>query len=169
MQSLFGLKVRIRPRYFGNESIFTLEKLIKQVLDDDGLAIVVFDTDVSTCNESENKKLAALRQRYSKHKRVILCDSMPSIEFWFLIHFINTNRYFGTSKAVIDELIKFISKFDKCESFLSNKKWVEELSQDGKFNDACTRAKQIGPNGDSYSNLWKAFEYLGVFVTKELE
>ena len=28
MQSLFGLKVKIRPRYFGNESIYTLEKLI---------------------------------------------------------------------------------------------------------------------------------------------
>ena len=42
MQSLFGLKVKIRLRYFGNESIYTLEKLIKQVLDDDGLAIVVF-------------------------------------------------------------------------------------------------------------------------------
>ena len=63
MQSLFGLKVKIRPRYFGNESIYTLERLIKQVLDDEGLAIVVFDTDVSTWNESENKKLAAVRQR----------------------------------------------------------------------------------------------------------
>lgn len=167
MQSLFGLKVKIRPRYFGNESIYTLEKLIKQVLDDEGLAIVVFDTDVSTWNESENKKLSALRLRYSKHKRVILCDSMPSIEFWFLIHFINTNKYFGTSKAVIAELVKFIPKFDKCESFLSNKKWVEELCQEGKFIDACTRAKQIGSEGDSYSNLWKAFDYLGVFVTKE--
>ena len=137
------------------------------VLDDEGLAIVVFDTDVSTWNESENKKLSALRLRYSKHKRVILCDSMPSIEFWFLIHFINTNKYFGTSKAVIAELVKFIPKFDKCESFLSNKKWVEELCQEGKFIDACTRAKQMGSEGDSYSNLWKAFDYLGVFVTKE--
>ena len=76
-------------------------------------------------------------------------------------------RYFGTSKAVIAELVKFIPKFDKCESFLSNKKWVEELCQEGKFIDACTRSKQIGSEGDSYSNLWKAFDYLGVFVTKE--
>ena len=166
MQSLFGLKVKIRPRYFGIVCIYTLEKLITQVLFVVCLAIVVFDTDVSTWNEIENKKLAALRQRYSKHKRVILCESMPSIEFWFLIHFINTNKYFGTSKAVIAELIKFIPKFDKCESFLSNKKWVEEMCKEGKFNDANQRAIQLGAEGNSYTNLWKAFEYLGVFVTK---
>lgn len=162
MQSLYDLKVKIRPRYFGNESIFTLEKLIKQVLDNEGLAIVVFDTDVSTWNESENKKLSALRQKYSKHKRVILCESMPSIEFWFLIHFINTNRFFGTSKSVIAELVKFIPKFDKNESFLSNKKWVDDMCQDERLINACKRAKQLGSEGESYSNLWKAFAYLGI-------
>ena len=162
MQSLYDLKVKIRPRYFGNESIFTLEKLIKQVLDNEGLAIVVFDTDVSTWNESENKKLSALRQKYSKHKRVILCESMPSIEFWFLIHFINTNKFFGTSKSVIAELVKFIPKFDKNESFLSNKKWVDDMCQDGRLINACRRAKQLGSEGESYSNLWKAFAYLGI-------
>ena len=162
MQSLYDLKVKIRPRYFGNESIFTLEKLIKQVLDNEGLAIVVFDTDVSTWNESEKKKMSALRQKYSKHKRVILCESMPSIEFWFLIHFINTNRFFGTSKSVIAELVKFITKFDKNESFLSNKKWVDDMCQDGRLINACRRAKQLGSEGESYSNLWKAFAYLGI-------
>ena len=131
-------------------------------MDNEGLAIVVFDTDVSTWNESENKKLSALRQKYSKHKRVILCESMPSIEFWFLIHFINTNRFFGTSKSVIAELVKFIPKFDKNESFLSNKKWVDDMCQDGRLINACRRAKQLGSEGESYSNLWKAFAYLGI-------
>lgn len=40
LQSLYNLKIKIRPRYFGNENISTLEKLIKQVLDNEGLAIV---------------------------------------------------------------------------------------------------------------------------------
>mgnify|MGYP004646674907 CR=1 FL=1 len=30
LQSLYNLKIKIRPRYFGNENISTLEKLIKQ-------------------------------------------------------------------------------------------------------------------------------------------
>lgn len=91
---------------------------------------------------------------------------MPSIEFWFLIHFINTNKFFGTSKAVIAELVKHIPRFDKSEAFLSNKKWVEDMISDGKLQDAYSRAKQFDTNGESYSNLWKAFEYLDVFTTK---
>ena len=90
---------------------------------------------------------------------------MPSVEFWFLIHFINTNKYYGTSKAVINELIKHIPKFDKTESFLSSPKWVEEMCKDGKIENAYSRAQKIGMDGDSYSNLWKAIEYLGIFAT----
>ena len=65
-------------------------------------------------------------------------------------------------KQVIAELVKFIPKFDKNESFLSNKKWVDDMCQDGRLINACRRAKQLGSEGESYSNLWKAFAYLGI-------
>ena len=134
------------------------------MLDNEGLAIVVFDADVSSWNTTESKRLQGLKQKYDKNKRVILCDSMPSVEFWFLIHFINTNKYYGTSKAVINELIKYIPKFDKTESFLSSPKWVEEMCKEGKFEKAYSRAQKLGMDGDSYSNVWKAIEYLGVLL-----
>lgn len=133
------------------------------MLDDEGLAIVVFDADVSAWNTIELQRLQSLKRRYDKNRRVILCDSMPSIEFWFLIHFISTNKFFGTSKAVIKELIKHISKFEKTDSFLSSPKWVEEMCKDGKFENAYSRTKKFGMDGDSYSNIWKAFEYKGIY------
>ena len=46
MQALLGLNIKIIPSYFGNENIPTLEKLIKQVPNSAGLAIVVFEADV---------------------------------------------------------------------------------------------------------------------------
>lgn len=111
LQALFNLKIKIRPRFFGNENINTLEKRIGQVLDEGGKAIVVFDADVSTWNEIEKERLVKLRKKYSKNKRVTLCDSLPSIEYWFLLHYANINRYFGTSKAVIEELVRHINDF----------------------------------------------------------
>ena len=77
LQSLYNLKIKVRPRYFGNENISTLEKLM----------------------------------------------------------------------------------------FLSSPKWVEEMCKDGKIENAYSRAQKIGMDGDSYSNLWKAIEYLGIFAT----
>ena len=53
LQSRFNLKIKIRPRFFGNENITTLEKRINQVLSDEGIAVVIFDADVS------NEEIAA--------------------------------------------------------------------------------------------------------------
>ena len=101
LQFHFNLKIKIRPRFFGNENITTLEKRIIQVLSNEGIAVVIFDADVSTWNDAEKARLIALKKKYEKSKRVILCDSQPSIEYWFLLHYLKTNRFFGTSKALL--------------------------------------------------------------------
>jgi len=162
LQSRFNLKIKIRPRFFGNENITTLEKRINQVLSDEGIAVVIFDADVSTWNDAEKTRLIALKRKYEKSKRVILCDSLPSIEYWFLLHYLNTNRFFGTSKAVIDELLKYVERFEKTDVFLRNPKWVEELCNNGKLENAYERATSYGEQGASYSNVWKAIKYVGI-------
>lgn len=162
LQSRYNLKIKIRPRFFGNENISTLEKRINQVLSDEGIAIVIFDADVSMWNDAEKTRLIALKKKCEKSKRVILCDSLPSIEYWFLLHYLNTNRFFGTSKAVIDELVKYVERFEKTDVFLRNPKWVEELCNNGKLEDAYERATFYGEQGPSYSNVWKAIKYVAI-------
>lgn len=162
LQFHFNLKIKIRPRFFGNENITTLEKRINQVLSDEGIAVVIFDADVSTWNDAEKARLIALKKKYEKSKRVILCDSQPSIEYWFLLHYLKTNRFFGTSKAVVDELVKYVERFEKTNDFLRNPKWVEDLCNNGKLKDALERAISYGEQGPSYSNVWKAIKYVGI-------
>ena len=163
LQEICNFKAKARPRFTGKENISELEKRIEQVLVDDGVAIVVFDADVSTWNDVEEDRLRKLKQKYDENEHVILCDSMPSVEFWFLIHFANTNKFFGTSKAVMTELIKYIPNFQKKESFLSSPKWVKEMCKNGRLEEAFSRAKRFGlSEGFSYTNMWKAFEYLGI-------
>lgn len=162
LQFHFNLKIKIRPRFFGNENITTLEKRIIQVLSNEGIAVVIFDADVSTWNDAEKARLIALKIKYEKSKRVILCDSQPSIEYWFLLHYLKTNRFFGTSKAVVDELVKYVERFEKTNDFLRNPKWVEDLCNNGKLKDALERAISYGEQGPSYSNVWKAIKYVGI-------
>lgn len=162
LQFHFNLKIKIRPRFFGNENITTLEKRIIQVLSNEGIAVVIFDADVSTWNDAEKARLIALKKKYEKSKRVILCDSQPSIEYWFILHYLKTNRFFGTSKAVVDELVKYVERFEKTNDFLRNPKWVEDLCNNGKLKDALERAISYGEQGPSYSNVWKAIKYVGI-------
>lgn len=98
--------------------------------------------------------------KYAKSKRVLLCDSLPSVEYWFLLHYENTNRHFGTSHAVIQELRQFMPDYDKSEQFLGNRKWVAEMSGEGKLDTACDRAEKFGADGQSYSKVYKIFRML---------
>ena len=122
LKTLRGYRVKIRPRFFGTETAAGLDKKIEEVLRDESIAICVFDADVSTWNEAERKKLAALQKKYEGNASVVLCDSMPSIEYWFLLHFKHTTRHYGTSKAVIKELKKYLPQYDKTEQFLGNQR-----------------------------------------------
>jgi len=153
LKALRGYRIKIRPRFFGTETATGLAKRIEEVLQDEGIAICVFDADVSTWNEVEHKKLDTLRKKYKDNPSVLLCDSMPSIEFWFLLHYKNTTRHFGTSKAVIKELKKYIPQYDKTEQFLSNQKWVADMSSEGRQEQACAKADNTDEGKESYTNV----------------
>lgn len=75
LKALRKFKMQIRPRFFGNEHIHTLEKNVEMVLATEGRAIVVFDTDVTQWDQGERTRLEAFRRKYAKDSRVILCES----------------------------------------------------------------------------------------------
>jgi len=83
---------------------------------------------------------------------------MPSIEYWFLLHYENTNRHLRTSHDAIKALQKYIALFDKKENFLRHQKWVAELIKDGKMDAAMKRAEALGRSGSSYTDVWKAIK-----------
>lgn len=81
LKFLYDYKIKVRPRYFGTETADGMAKKIAEVLADGGTAICVFDADVSSWNEVERQKLDKLRNKYAKNKHVLLCDSMPAVEY----------------------------------------------------------------------------------------
>lgn len=160
IRTLFGYHYTIKPYYFSVTSLAEMDKKTTEAIADGGFAIAVFDADVSSRNEAEKKKLESIRKKYAKKKNVILCDSMTSIEYWFLLHFENTNRHFKDSAATEQELKKHITDYEKKVKFLQNIKWVTDMCADGKLEMAQQRAESFGHNGESYSDVYKAFELL---------
>ena len=160
LQTLMGWKMKIRPRFFGSEDITAIEKRVESVIQEEGIAICVFDADVSAWNETFKTKLEKFKSKYQKRQDVIICDSMPSIEYWFLIHYLDTNKHYPTSASVIRELNKFITNFSKNETFHSSPTWVKEMISDDKIDLACKRAIQNENADGSYSRIYKAIELL---------
>lgn len=142
-------------------------KLIDWVLQNGGIAVCVCDADITRENEERRKMLLEMKATYANESRVLICDSMPSIEFWFLIHYLNTRKYFKDSDAIINILKKFIPEYNKTGSFLEKQNWVAEMSTDARLNEACKRAALLDPQDESYSELYKAIALFSETTIKD--
>jgi hypothetical protein len=158
IRALYNYRYTLRPYFFGTTSLQDMDRKISEVIDGGGIAVCVFDVDVSERVEKEKMKLDCLLKKYNKKKSVIFCDSLPSIEYWFLLHYQNTNRFFNNSKAVEIELNSFLTNYEKKTIFLEKEKWVSDLCLDNKLETAIQRAIDFSNKGASYSNIYNAFK-----------
>lgn len=168
IKHIYNYDCVIKPRFFGKTSISEIDKSLQKLLLGRAQVICVFDVDVSVRDAAENKKLEQFRKRYNRNKNVIICESMPSVEFWFLLHYMKTTRNFQNAKETLVELKKYIPDFSKETSFLEKQKWVEELCANRKLSYALKRASEIlaektsGTTGDffPYTKVGVGIEWL---------
>lgn len=176
-------KFNIIPKYFGDESNYTevFPKRIKGILEKniDAKVYCVFDWDTIFNNDDNLKKHKAFENEIQAdidNGKVILCPSMPSIEYWFLLHFQNYTELIKTNGNAIGILAPHIktwfSSDKKLSKILKNKKhiksphWVEKLCSDGKLELAIQRAENnintAKENNDldnqSYTYVYKLFK-----------
>lgn len=166
LRTVKGYRYDCKPRFFAHQSYEEMMKLIDWVLQNGGIAVCVCDADITRDNEERAKKLQEMKALYEKTERVFICDSMPSIEFWFLIHYMSTSKYYKDADAVIKVLKKFIPAYDKTSTFLEKQSWVAEMSTDEKQSEACKRASLLGPQKESYSEIYKAIALFAETVAK---
>lgn len=160
LKSLLKLNFELFPRLFGNESMENIKKRIEEGLNEGTEVVCLFDEDVKQWNEKEKQRIIELHQKYDNDIRVTLGCSMPSIEYWFLLHYENTNRHLRTSLDAVKALKRYIPQFEKKEDFLRYSDWVAELLKENKMGIATNRAQKFGKSGESYTDVWKAIDHL---------
>jgi len=185
ISSLFAqYPFEVRPRFFGKESKYTEEfpLRIKEILREDADAKIfcVFDWDTIRGNDENLKRHKVFVKQiksYIDNGQIFLCPSMPSFEYWLLLHFKNMTRLITTCKEASKLLNPYmksyfsqkdISLFDvlKSEKYLEKPDWVRIICSDGKLDTAIKRAEdniksaeEAGElNNQSYSYVYKAFK-----------
>ena len=176
-------KFNIIPKYFGDESNYTeiFPKRIKGILEKniDAKVYCVFDWDTIFNNDDNLAKHKAFENEIQAdidNGKVILCPSMPSIEYWFLLHFQNYTELIKTNGNAIGILAPYIkawfssdkklSKILKSKKHIKSPHWVENLCADGKLELAIQRAENnintAKENNDldnqSYTYVYKLFK-----------
>ena len=177
-------KFNIRPKYFADESNYTeaFPKRIKEILNanTDPKIFCVFDWDTIYGIDAKIKKHEDFEKQFQTeidNGNVVICPSMPSIEYWFLLHFEDKTDLLKDYRAISNILAPYfkpcfadptknLKKLLKQEKYLQDSTWVKNLCSDGKLDAAIKRAedniKAAEEAGDlanqSYSYVYKAFK-----------
>jgi RloB-like protein len=93
-------------------------------------------------------------------KGIIVFESNPCIEFWFLLHFVRTTKPFANCESVEKELQKYIPNYAKNQQYLvqsniyktlkpnllnafENAKWIEENQIENEHNSSKSEAYKL--------------------------
>jgi hypothetical protein len=110
--------------------------------------IIDFDSINKEMQEAKKGDKTALQQfkEYCNQvaDNVIVVVNNPCLEFWFLLHYKQTVKYFSTYAALEKELKKHLSDYQKTEKFFKNSR--QDIYQRLKplLKTAITNAKQAG-------------------------
>lgn len=152
---------------FGRKAIGDFEDKIEQVLKGKGSVVVVFDADVMASNETERRRLQAIKDKYRNNENVLICDSYPCIEYWFLLHYADTHKLYSAprlSDEVVKDLCDYIPAYSKQGKWVEDSRWVAALRAEGQEQAARERAVKYAEDskqysdGQSYTNLYKFFD-----------
>ena len=185
INSTTNYKFIIKPEYLGDESSYTevFPKRIKEILDTNAEAKIycVFDWDTIRGHQKNLKKHEAFVNLYKseiENGSVVICPSMPSIEYWFLLHFENYTDLIKTCGTKLQKLLSpyMMSSFPgvkkkllsllKSEEYIKDPSWVKNLCSGGKLDNAIKRAEDNikaaieadDLENQSYSYVYKVFK-----------
>lgn len=143
LRAIKGYKYSIRPSLFASITIERAGSLIDEYLSG-GCDQIIYFTDYDTIvNQNKVAEFEKLKGKYAGTDEVFICETMPSIEFWFLLHFLKTTREFNNANEAVALLLKYLPGYSKGEAYLKNSKWVETLCSNGKLEIACSNSSTI--------------------------
>lgn len=185
INDITNYKFNIIPKYFGNEASYpkVFPERIKEIIKKNVGAKIycVFDLDTVIRNKTNQKNHKEFLERIEKeinNDSVVLCPSMPCIEYWFLLHYENYTDLIKSCGIKMQRLLlpymmplfpdaeKKLLNVLKDKKYIEDPSWVIALCADGKLELAINRAEDninaaIATNdleNQSFSFVYRVFK-----------
>jgi len=118
----------------------------------------VLDMDViygdNRINEYKNQKKSVESLDQAK-ERLTIIESRPCIEFWFLLHYKNTDKCFVNCDEIIVELCKHIPEYCKNQNYITSlyKELKNKLETARQRSEAICKKERVDNEDYSYSGM----------------
>ncbi len=132
-----GLKtIKIQPELPVRKKVQELFDFAKDKLEKDySFVVLIFDMDEPLKNDDEFNKFKELYNKYSAAqsnnlvgrqktnygwmKNLLLIINNPCLEYWYILHYRKTTKYFADFTALYPELLKIpeLAQYRKCEKY----------------------------------------------------
>ena len=123
-------------------------KYIFYVLDMD----VIYSDNRINEYKKQKKNVESLEQA---KERLAIIESRPCIEFWFLLHYKNTDKCFVNYDEIIVELCKHIPEYCKNQNYIASlyEKLKDKLETARQNSEAICKKERVDNEDYSYSGM----------------
>jgi hypothetical protein len=125
-----SIVVNIEPRIPQRKSLSEQYKSVIALADESTKVFWIIDFDVIT-SETKSAKAgkktatqAFLEYRKTiaeKYDNIVLIVNNPCLEFWLLLHYEATSKYFSTCEGVVKQLKKYLTDYEKTEKYYTKR------------------------------------------------
>ncbi len=123
------IRVSIKPEIPNKKSVEEQYNLVCSLVDKEFTKvfwIIDLDTVIKEETETPKGKKSTLKifEEYktnltTNYPNVFVVVNNPCLEFWFLLHFTKTSKYFNTCTSVETELKKHLKNYEKTQKFFT--------------------------------------------------
>lgn len=169
------LNINIEPKLPSKKSISEQFKMVQGLAEDYTKVFWIVDYDVIAKETREGKKgiesseqlFIRLKEKAEKYENVIVIINNPCIEFWFLLHFERTSRFFTDCNSAEKQLKKHLSDYEKTRKYFTKQDSDIYLRLKDKLSNAKVNSKKL--KFDKYNTSKAICEMNSLFETEEIQ
>ena len=122
------IRINIEPKVPNKKSLEEQYNLVCNLLEREYTKVIwIIDLDVTIkeTNEARKGKKTPLKvfeeytRKLEKKNNVVVVVNNPCLEFWFLLHFEKTSKYFSTCLDAENQLKKYLENYEKTQRFFT--------------------------------------------------
>ncbi len=150
---------KVKPELPKHSDVDAIVKKAKKLLTDGyDKVLCLFDMDRIYTDKTENSKYLKHRNKLHNKKnkigrQIIFYETMPCIEFWFLLHFINySTGVYPDYNSLKSKLLSYLKGYDKSDKYFKKNKIYQILTTQGSIELAIDSAEKLVIEKDKSEN-----------------